>query len=119
VLNLVQRAIAEYGLKATLCPPGTTDITPVYWRRNRADHFLDVLPDGESARYRVVPKQTDRAPAPYRRVSQEILAQDLRQTTIIEIPRTTIVAPIIGPIATDNRLRVHEIVMYMPGEQRK
>lgn len=111
---LIDRAISEYNLELEVCSPGTINITPKYWRRNRADHILEVLPDGESARYKVVPREHGLPRAAHAPVAGEVMAQDLQTTRIINLPEETYVVPLAGPVREDPRIRLHELVMYLP-----
>jgi hypothetical protein len=109
---LVERAVTDYGLHSVQCPPGTTDVTPAYWRRNRAYHYLEVLPGGENANYHIVPRDHNMEPAEYTALGSEIVVQDLPGTRVVRIPQDQIVFPVVGPVAEDPRLRVHEIIMH-------
>jgi hypothetical protein len=110
--ELVGRAARDYNLQPQLCQPGTTDITPRYWRHSRSLHILEVLSSGESALCHAVPRDHDMEPKPYTRIAQEILAQDLRTTHTIRLPEDVAIYPIIGPVAEDPRIRVHEVIMH-------
>jgi len=113
-IELIARAMTDYRLRPQLCQPGTTNITPAYWRRNRAWQLLEVAPDGESAQFHMVPRDHDMAPAPYTPTPQEIVGQDLQGTVTTRIPEDQQIMPIIGPVAEDPRLRIHEIILHSP-----
>ena len=112
ILALVGVAMEEHDIMPVVCPPGKVNITPRYWERNHAEHILEVLPSGEEALYHMMPMNRTFAPAPYEHVAQEIVAQDLTTTQSVRIPDEGRVIPIVGPIAGDPRIRIHEMIMY-------
>ena len=111
---IIASAMAEHNLTPQLCDPGIINITPIYWKRNRAQHIIEVLRSGESALYHVVPRDAGLAPAPFTPTSGVMLAQDVSEVKSIRIPQDLSRLPLMGPVAGDARLRLHEFIIHGP-----
>lgn len=111
---LVRQAMTDHNLRPVVCEPGLINVTPAYWKRNRSDYLLEVLPGGESALHHVVPKSREFEPVVFTSVEGVVRPHSQLTARTIRIPEDTAAVPIVGPIAEDSRLRIHEIIMHRP-----